>query len=114
MVNVALLVRLQAKPGKEEEVEKLLQDGLSVVEGEPGTVAWFAVKFGPSTFGIFDVFSDDDARQAHLSRGVGTALMQKADELLSELPDREGRRPGPQAPGVGGRCQRCRTRNTAA
>ena len=97
MVNVALLVRLQAKPGKEEEVEKFLQDGLSVVEGEPGTVAWFAVKFGPSTFGIFDAFSDDDARQAHLTRGVGTALM-----------------PGPQAPGVGGRCQRCRTRNTAA
>ena len=59
MVNVALLVRLQAKPGKEEEIEKFLQDGLSVVEGEPGTVAWFAVKFGPSTFGIFDAFSDD-------------------------------------------------------
>ena len=86
MVNVALLVRLQAKPGKEEEVEKFLQDGLSVLEGELGTVAWFAVKFGPSTFGIFDAFPDDDARQAHLSGGVGTALMQKADELLSELP----------------------------
>lgn len=87
MVNVALLVRVEAKPGKEDEVERFLRDGLPIVEGEPATVAWFAVRFGPSSFGIFDAFPDDDGRQAHLSGGgVGTALMQRADELFSEPP----------------------------
>lgn len=86
MVNVALLVRVEAKPGKEDEVERFLRDGLPIVEGEPATVAWFAVRFGPTSFGIFDAFPDDDGRQAHLSGGVGTALMQRADELFSEPP----------------------------
>jgi hypothetical protein len=66
--KVALLVRLEAKPGKEEEVAEFLRGGLPLAEGEPATIAWFALRLGPSTFGIFDAFPDDAGRQAH-SRG---------------------------------------------
>jgi len=86
MVNVALLVRLEAKPGKEAEVASFLRGGLAIVQEEPGTTAWFAIKLGPSTFGIFDAFPDESGRQAHLSGKVAAALMAKAPELLSQPP----------------------------
>jgi quinol monooxygenase YgiN len=89
MVRVALLVRLKAKPGKEAEVESFLKSGLPLAEAEPATIAWFAVKFGPSTFGIFDTFPDDAGRQAHLSGPIAAALMAKASDLLSEPPSIE-------------------------
>ncbi len=86
MVKVALLVRLEAKPGKEDEVADFLRGGLAIVEEEPATTAWFAIRLGPSTFGIFDAFPDEAGRQAHLSGRVAAALMQKASDLLSEPP----------------------------
>lgn len=86
MVRVALFVRLEAKPGKEKEVEELLSGGLAVVQQEPATTAWFAIRLGPSTFGIFDAFPDEAGRQAHLSGQVAAALMAKAPELLSQSP----------------------------
>ena len=84
--KVGLLVRLEAKPGKESAVESFLKGGLSIVQDEPATVAWFAIRFGPSTFGIFDAFPDDAGRQAHLSGRVAAALMAKAAELFSKPP----------------------------
>jgi quinol monooxygenase YgiN len=89
MVTVALLVRLEAKPGKEVEVEEFLKGGLAIVEGEPATTAWFAIRLGPSTFGIFDAFPDDAGRQAHLSGQVAAALMAKAPDLLAQPPSIE-------------------------
>jgi quinol monooxygenase YgiN len=86
MVNVALLVRLEAKPGKEAEVDSFLRSGLAIVQGEPATTAWFAIRFGTSTFGIFDAFPDDAGRQAHLAGRVAAALMAKASDLLSKPP----------------------------
>ena len=86
MVTVGLWVRLQAKPGKESEVEQFLKGGQAIVEEEPDTTAWFAIKMGPSTFGIFDVFPDDAGRQAHLTGRVAAALMAKASDLLAEPP----------------------------
>jgi quinol monooxygenase YgiN len=86
MVNVGLFVRLESKPGKEAEVEAFLRGGLAVVEEEPATVTWFALRLGPSTFGIFDAFPDDAGRQAHLSGRVAAALMAKAPELLARPP----------------------------
>jgi quinol monooxygenase YgiN len=86
MVNVALYVRLEAKPGKEKDVEAFLKGGLAVVQGEPATTAWFALRMGPSTFGIFDAFPDEAGRQAHLSGRVAAALMQKAADLLATPP----------------------------
>jgi quinol monooxygenase YgiN len=86
MVKVALFVRLEAKPGKEAEVEEFLKSGLSIVEEEPATIAWFAIRLGSSTFGIFDAFPDEGGRQAHLSGRVAAALIAKAPELLAAPP----------------------------
>jgi len=86
MTKVALLVRLEAKPGKEDEVADFLRGGLAIVEEEPATIAWFALRLGPSTFGIFDAFPDEAGRQAHLSGRVAAALMAKASDLLSQPP----------------------------
>jgi len=86
MVKVALYVQLDAKPGKENDVENFLRGALPIVEQEPATIAWFAIRMGPSTFGIFDAFPDDAGRQAHLSGKVAAALMAKAPELLAKAP----------------------------
>src|SRR5215212_10149007 len=86
IVKVGLLVRLEAKPGKEAEVEEFLKSGLALVEDEPETTVWFAIRMGQFTFGIFDGFAGDSGRQAHLSGKVAAALMQKAPELLAQPP----------------------------
>lgn len=86
MVKTALLVRLEANPRKEAEVEDFLRWGLAVVMEEPTTVAWFAIRLGPSTFGIFDAFPDEAGCQAHLSGRVPAALMAKASEMLVQPP----------------------------
>ena len=86
MVTAALLVRLEAKPGREADVDAFLRSGLAIVQGEPATTAWFAIRIGPSTFGIFDAFPDDAGRRAHLSGRVAAALMAKAPDLLAQPP----------------------------
>jgi quinol monooxygenase YgiN len=86
MVKTALLVRLEAKPGKEKDVEDFLRGGLPIVETEPATVTWYALKLGPSTFGIFDTFPDEAGRQAHLAGRVAAALMAQAADLFSQPP----------------------------
>jgi len=89
MVTLALLVQLQAKPGKEAEVENFLREGLSIVQEEPATTAWFALRLGPATFGIFDAFPDEAGRQAHLAGRVAAALTAKASELFAQPPNIE-------------------------
>src|SRR6202021_3665510 len=86
MVKVALWVRLEAKPGKEADVEGFLRGGLPLVQAEPATTAWFALPLGPSTFGIFDAFPDEAGRDAHLSGRVAAALMARAGELFAVPP----------------------------
>ena len=86
MVRVALWVRLQAKPGKEAAVASFLESGLALANQESFTPVWFALKLGPSTFGIFDAFNDDAGRKAHLAGQIAAALMAKAPELLAEAP----------------------------
>lgn len=84
MLTKALLVRLEALPGKEAELSDFLTKARSIVMEEPGTVAWFAIQFGPSSFGVYDVFPDDDSREAHLAGGVGQALGPNTGVLFSE------------------------------
>jgi len=85
-VKLALLARVEAKAGKEAEVENFLRSALSIVEDEPQTVEWFALKMGPSTFGIFDVFENEEGRQAHLNGRVAAGLMANAGALLAKAP----------------------------
>jgi len=89
MVTKALLVRVEAKAGKEADVENFLRGALPLVEAEPATITWYAIRLGPSTFGIFDTFPDDAGRQAHLSGRVAEALMANASELLAQAPSIE-------------------------
>ena len=78
---------MEAKSGNEDAVEEFLLSALPLVEQEPGTKPWFAVRFGPSTFGIIDAFPDEAARETHLGGPVGKALAEQADELFASPPD---------------------------
>lgn len=89
MNGKALWVELEAKPGKEAELEKFLRAGRELVGAEPKTVSWFAIRIGPSRYGIFDTFADDSGRDAHLNGEVAKALMKKASELLAKSPSIE-------------------------
>ena len=85
-VSVGILAKLTAKPGKEAEVEAFLRSALPLANQEEATTVWFALRLGPSTFGIFDAFADETGRDAHLSGPIASALMAKWQELLSEPP----------------------------
>lgn len=87
MSKVALYVPLEAKPGKEKEVEQFLKSAVPLVEAEAGTITWFALRMGPTTFGIFDTFNDEAGRQAHFSGKVAAALMAKAPDLFAKAPE---------------------------
>lgn len=89
MVTEALFVRLEAKTGKEDALERFLKDALPAVQAERDTPAWFAIRMGPSTFAIFDAFPDEAGRRAHLSGQVAAALMKSAPELLARSPSIE-------------------------
>ncbi|HEY1662384.1 MAG TPA: antibiotic biosynthesis monooxygenase [Verrucomicrobiae bacterium] len=86
MIKVALWVQLEAKPGKEQEVADFLNSALPLVEQEPATVTWFALRMGTTTFGIFDAFANEEGRQSHLSGAVAAALMSKAADLFAKPP----------------------------
>lgn len=87
MINYALLVKLEAKAGKENEVEEFLKAGVDLVLDEPKTITWYAVRLSQTTFAIFDTFETEEGRQAHLTGEVAKALMQKAPDLFASAPD---------------------------
>ena len=89
MLTKGLFVRLEAKPGKEADVEAFLKQGLQLANEERQTAVWFGVKFGPSTFAVFDAFSDEAGRQAHLTGQIAKALMENAPTLLAAPPNIE-------------------------
>ena len=86
MVKFSLFVRLEAKPGKEQEVAAFLKQGLELANQEATTPIWFALKLGPSTFAIFDAFRDEQGRQRHLDGPIAQALMAAAPSLLASPP----------------------------
>jgi quinol monooxygenase YgiN len=87
MTKFALYVPLRAKPGKEKEVADFLLSAVPLVNDEPGTISWFAIQEGPSSFAIFDTFDDDGGREAHLNGKVAAALMEKAGDLFDKTPE---------------------------
>jgi quinol monooxygenase YgiN len=86
MVSLGLFVRLEAKPGKEEDLTAFLKQGLQLANQETTTPLWFALRLGPTTFAIFDAFRDEGGRQAHLNGPIAKALMQQAPNLLASTP----------------------------
>jgi len=89
MVSLGLFVRLEAKPGKEKEVAGFLAQALEMANQEATTRLWFSLRLGPSTFGVFDAFSDESGRQAHLNGPIAQALMANAPNLLAAPPSIE-------------------------
>jgi quinol monooxygenase YgiN len=89
MDRYALLALLEAKPGKEQEVEEFLKSAQPLAEGEAGTSTWYAVKLGPSKFGVFDTFKDESGRNAHLTGDIAKALFARAEELFAKPPQVE-------------------------
>jgi quinol monooxygenase YgiN len=89
MVKLAFFARFQAKPGKEEAVAKFLEKALDMVNNEPTTINWYALKLSPNTFGVFDTFNNEDGRKRHLNGPVGQALMAAAPELFTSPPSIE-------------------------
>ena len=89
MLSLGLFVRLEAKPGKEKDVAAFLKQGLQLAQQEATTPLWFALRLGPSTFGVFDAFADEKGRQAHLSGPIAKALVAKAPELFAVPPSIE-------------------------
>jgi len=89
MLSLGLFVRLEAKPGKEKEVAAFLKQGLQMANQEPTTPLWFALRLGPSTFGVFDAFHDESGRQGHLNGPIAKALMAQAPKLLASPPSIE-------------------------
>jgi len=87
MNKVGILAKLQARPGKEADVEQFLSSAAPLVAEEVGTTAWFAFKLGPSTFGIFDTFKDEEGRNEHLTGEVAKALFARAEELFFTHPE---------------------------
>jgi quinol monooxygenase YgiN len=86
MEKYALLARLEAKVGKEDEVAAFLKSALPLVLDEPDTVNWYGLQMGPSTFGIFDTFETEKGRKAHLEGKIAEALMANAGTLFSKDP----------------------------
>jgi quinol monooxygenase YgiN len=86
MVKFALLARLEAKPGKEKEVADFIRSALPLAQQEAETISWYALQIGPSTFGIFDTFENEEGRKAHLGGPIAAALMARAAELLAKDP----------------------------
>jgi quinol monooxygenase YgiN len=86
MDRFAILATLEARPGKEREVEEFLKSAQALVVQEVGTTTWFAFRFGPATFGIFDTFADNAALRAHLNGEIAKALFARAEELFAGPP----------------------------
>ena len=89
MISLGLVVRLEAKPGKEKEVVAFLKQGLQMANQEATTELWFALRLGPSTFAIFDAFADESGRQTHLNGPIAKALFANAPDLLAAPPSIE-------------------------
>jgi quinol monooxygenase YgiN len=86
-IDRGLLALLEAKPGKEDELADFLRQGRELAVAESGTVTWYAFKLSDTTYGIFDTFEDEDAREAHLNGQIPAALGEVGPDLLAKDPD---------------------------
>ena len=86
-VRLAVLAILEAKEGKGDELGAFLESGRAIAAAESGTVTWYAFKTGDTSFGIFDTFETEDARQNHIDGEIPRALAQVAPNLLAGEPD---------------------------
>ena len=89
MESIGLLVTLEARAGKEADVEEFLKSAQPLALKEKGTLKWYAIKIGPGKFGIFDTFANEAGRNAHLTGEIANALGARANELFATAPQVE-------------------------
>jgi quinol monooxygenase YgiN len=87
MATLSIWAQLEAKPGKEKEVEEFLKSAQPLAVKEKGTLTWYAIKLGPGKYGIFDTFADEKGREAHLNGDIAKALFAKAKDLFAKAPE---------------------------
>jgi quinol monooxygenase YgiN len=85
--KLGLLALLEAKPEKGGELAAFLEAGRSIAAAEQGTVTWYAFKISDTSYGIFDTFESEDARDAHLNGEIPRALAQVGADLLARAPE---------------------------
>jgi hypothetical protein len=85
--SLGVLALLEAKPGRGPDLAKFLEAGRDLAAAEPGTVTWYAFRLSDTQYGIFDTFTDESGRQAHLEGRIPAALGEVADDLLAGPPD---------------------------
>ena len=86
-VKFGFLALLQAKPEKGDDLAAFLEGGRALAQREEGTITWYAFKVDDTTYGIFDTFETEAARQAHLDGEIPKALAQVGPDLLAADPD---------------------------
>ncbi len=86
-VTCGILALLEAKPGKGDQLRAFLEAGRAIAVEEKQTITWYAFKLSDTTFGIFDTFTNEEGRQAHLTGQIPVELGKVADELLAKEPD---------------------------
>lgn len=86
MINVGLLVKLEAKKGLGPKVAEFLKSAMPLVQAEDKTPIWFAYQEDDETFYITDAFENDEDRNGHLQGPIAKALMSAASELLARDP----------------------------
>jgi quinol monooxygenase YgiN len=85
-LHKGILAEMEAKPGQEAALKQLLTDALALAQAEPETTVWFSFQSGPNTFGIFDAFTNEAGREAHMNGKIPAALMARAETLLAKPP----------------------------
>lgn len=84
MLTVGTLTRVEIQLGNEKIVEHALQEAFSLVQQEPYTPTWVAVRQGPFTISVFDAFPDETDRQTHLADGRHRERLARVNSLLTQ------------------------------
>src|SRR6476660_10127495 len=107
MPRLAIWAQMEAKAGKERDVEEFLKSAQALAEQESGTISWYAMKLGGSGYGIFDTFADEQGREAHLTGAIAKALFEKSQELFAKEPTvHKVELLAAKVPGAGAKAQR--------
>ena len=88
MVTVGVTARFEFKAGNEAAAEQFFSNGRKVLERQPETTQWFAYRLGPTSYGAFAVFANEEDRDALLSAG-GPRASQEGAELFEWPPSFE-------------------------
>jgi quinol monooxygenase YgiN len=71
MSELAVWATITVLPGQEAAAERVFEQSREILDAEPGTTSFFAVRIDETTYGVFDTFVDQAALDAHIAGGSG-------------------------------------------